>query len=220
MWTHLIALIVGFAAGCKFKDLFCISENSRSSQTIKSQCDISENTVKSSSSNAKVSENNSRESFSLASIKYLFDDYGVKLINAGSFNVLLREIRNKCYNDIIKKNVTTATSPQLLVDLLKTETVPSFSVDIIPSNKAPFIDVSKLDELIKRENVNPNEVQGVDEKVSFLLALSHTRGIADFKNTLSFYFSDIIKSAEANEDIAEKYEQVMKILKTRYEFIK
>lgn len=220
MWTHLIALIVGFAAGCKFKDLFCISENSRSSQTIKSQCDISENTVKSSSSNAKVSENNSRESFSLASIKYLFDDYGVKLINAGSFNVLLREIRNKCYNDIIKKNVTTATSPQLLVDLLKTETVPSFSVDIIPSNKAPFIDVSKLDELIKRENVNPNEVQGVDEKVSFLLALSHTRGIADFKNTLSFYFSVIIKSAEANEDIAEKYEQVMKILKTRYEFIK
>lgn len=220
MWTHLIALIVGFAAGCKFKDLFCISENSRSSQTIKSQCDISENTVKSSSSNAKVSENNSRESFSLASIKYLFDDYGVKLINAGSFNVLLREIRNKCYNDIMKKIVTTATSPQLLVDLLKTETVPSFSVDIIPSNKAPFIDVSKLDELIKRENVNPNEVQGVDEKVSFLLALSHTRGIADFKNTLSFYFSDIIKSAEANEDIAEKYEQVMKILKTRYEFIK
>lgn len=220
MWTHLIALIVGFAAGCKFKDLFCISGNSRSSQTIKSQYDISENTVKSSSSNAKVSENNSRESFSLASIKYLFDDYGVKLINAGSFNVLLREIRNKCYNDIIKKIVTTATSPQLLVDLLKTETVPSFSVDIIPSNKAPFIDVSKLDELIKRENVNPNEVQGVDEKVSFLLALSHTRGIADFKNTLSFYFSDIIKSAEANEDIAEKYEQVMKILKTRYEFIK
>lgn len=219
MWTHLIALIVGFAAGCKFKDLFCISGNSRSSQTIKSQCDISENTVKS-SSNAKVSENNSRESFSLASIKYLFDDYGVKLINAGSFSVLLREIRNKCYNDIIKKIVTTATSSQLLVDLLKTETVPSFSVDIIPSNKAPFIDVSKLDELIKRENVNPNEVQGVDEKVSFLLTLSHTRGIADFKNTLSFYFSDIIKSAEANEDIAEKYEQVMKILKTRYEFIK
>ena len=133
---------------------------------------------------------------------------------------MLREIRNKCYNDIIKKIVTTATSSQLLVDLLKTETVPSFSVDIIPSNKTPFIDVSKLDELIKRENVNPNEVQGVDEKVSFLLTLSHAKGIADFKNTLSFYFSDIIKSAEANEDITEKYEQIMKILKNRYEFMK
>lgn len=104
--------------------------------------------------------------------------------------------------------------------MLKTETVPSFSVDIVPSNEAPFIDVSKLDELIKIENVNPNEVQGVDEKVSFLLTLSHTKGIADFKNTLSFYFSDIIKSAEANEDITEKYEQVMKILKNRYEFMK
>lgn len=220
MWTHLIALIVGFAAGCKFKDLFCITGNSKNSQTIKSQCDISENTVKSFSFNAKDSENNSRESFSLSSIKYLFDEYGVKLINAGSFNVLLREIRNKCYNDIIKKIVTTATSPELLVDMLKTETVPSFSVDIVPSNEAPFIDVSKLDELIKIENVNPNEVQGVDEKVSFLLTLSHTKGIADFKNTLSFYFSDIIKSAEANEDITEKYEQVMKILKNRYEFMK
>lgn len=74
MWTHLIALIVGFAAGCKFKDLFCITGNSKNSQTIKSQCDISENTVKSFSSNAKDSENNSRESFSLSSIKYLFDE--------------------------------------------------------------------------------------------------------------------------------------------------
>ena len=64
------------------------------------------------------------------------------------------------------------------------------------------------------------EVEGVDEKVSFLLTLSHTKGIADFKNTLSFYFSDIIKSAEANEDITEKYEQIMKIFKNRYEFMK
>lgn len=220
MWTHIIALIVGFAAGCKFKDLFCINVNNKNSQTIKSQCDIAENTVKSSPSIAKDLENNQRESFSLSSISYLFDDYGVKVINAGSFNVLLREIRNKCYSDIIKKIVTTATSPQLLVDLLKTETIPSFSVNIIPSNKAPFIDILKLDELIKRENVNPNEIQGVDEKVSFLLTLSHTKGIADFKNTLSFYFSDIMKSAEANEDITEKYEQVMKILKNRYEFMK
>ena len=78
MWTHLIALIVGFAAGCKFKDLFCISGNSRSSQTTKSQCDISENTVKS-SSNAKVSENNSKESFSLASIKYL-PQFGIRIV--------------------------------------------------------------------------------------------------------------------------------------------
>lgn len=225
MWTHLITFLVGFVAGGKFKDI--IGNNYIKDRSDKSSNSSIKDEPFSLTNESKKFEyaNNGYKSkvttgFSLYSIKHVFDNYSIDIIDTSSFNVLLREVRSKCYKKFLETIVTKATSPQKLVDLLKTETMPTFNVEMLASDKPPFIEASKLDELIRRENINPKNVGNLVEKVSFLLTLSHTRGIEDFKNTLGYYFSDIIKSADSNDDISEQYEEIMKIIKNRYQFMK
>lgn len=225
MWTHLITLLVGFVAGCKIKDLFGNSHtkdvfDNSSNDSIQNKTYSSPNRSKNFEYENQGSNSNITNGFSLHSIKHVFDNYCIDIINAGSFNVLLREVRNKCYKNILANIVEKASSPEKLVTLLKTETTPNFSINVLPSSMEPLVEESKLDELIRIEKVNPLDVGNMTEKVKFLLTLSHTRGIEDFKNTLGTYFSEMIERAESNEDISDLYEQIMKTVKNRYEFMK
>lgn len=225
MWTHLITLIVGFVAGCKFNDLLG-KGNARDMFDKSSKSSIHENPFNS-PKEKKNSENGNNSGynptvtngFSLTSIKHVFDNYGIDIINSGSFNVLLREVRNQCYKNILRNIVEKATSADKLLDLLRTETTPTFVINVLPSNKEPLLEETKLDELIRLENINPSEIGNATEKVKFLLTLSHTRGIEDFKNTLGSYFSEMIDRADSNEDVSELYERIMKTVRNRYEFM-
>lgn len=225
MWTHLITLIVGFVAGCKINDLLG-KGNVKDRFDKSSKSPIQDNPFNSPKENKNSEYGNNRgynppvtNGFSLASIKHVFDNYGISIINAGSFNALLREVRNQCYKNILKNIVEKATSADKLVALLRTETTPTFVINVLPSNKEPLLEETKLDELIRLENINPSEIGNVTEKVKFLLTLSHTRGIEDFKNTLGSYFSEIIDRADSNEDVSELYERIMKTVRNRYEFM-
>lgn len=225
MWTHLITLIVGFAAGCKIKDLLGDTNvrdffgkfrngqphNYSHNSPRVNQIPIVEQTPRSSTANT---------GFSLRSIQQVFNEYHVELLNANSFNVLLREIRNSCYKNILRTIVEKATSADKLVEILKSESTPTFSISIIPSNSVPFFEEEKIDDLIRQENISPQQVGSIDEKVKFLLTLSHSRGIEDFKNTLGAYFNEIMTQYENHEDITGLYEQIMKTINRRYEFMK
>ena len=225
MWTHLITLIVGFAAGCKIRDLlgedringFWNSSKSKFSPHVKFQTPVNEaSTYTANCTNSCPSES---RGFSLQSIGHIFSENNVELINAGAFNVLLREVRNNSYKSILRNIVEKATSPDKLVHLLQNEVTPSFMVNIKPAEGAPYIETSKLDESIYQEKINPSDVGDTTEKVKFLLTLSHTRGIEDFKKTLGPYFTDIIKRSNSNEDVSEMYVEIMKIVRNRYEFM-
>lgn len=226
MWTHLITLIVGFVAGCKINDLLG-KGNVRDKFDKSSKSSIHDDPFNSPKENKNSEYGNNMgynptvtNGFSLASIKHVFDNYGIGIINAGSFYVLLRVVRNQCYKNILKNIVEKATSADKLVELLRTETTPTFVINVFPSNKEPLLEEAKLDELIKQENINPSEIGNVTEKVKFLLTLSHTRGIEDFKNTLGSYFSEMLDRADSNEDVSELYERIMKTVRNRYEFLK
>lgn len=225
MWTHLITLLVGFAAGCKIRDLlgedringFWNSSKSKFSPHVKFSTPANEASTY--TTNCTNSRPSGSRGFSLQSIRHIFNENNVELINAGSFNILLREIRNHSYKSILRNIVENATSPDKLVHLLQNEVTPSFMVNIKPAEGAPYIETSKLDEYIYQEKINPSDVGDTADKVKFLLTLSHTRGIEDFKKTLGPYFTDIIKHANSNDDVSEMYVEIMKIVRNRYEFM-
>lgn len=225
MWTHLITLAVGFAAGCKIKDLldngritgFGNKFKSKHTSYVKVHTPTNESSTH--TTNYVESHQSKSNDFSLQSIRHIFNDNNVELINAGSFNALLRQVRNHSYKNILKNIVENATSPEKLVHLLRTGVTPSFTINIIPADDAPYIETTKLDDYISLEKINPSDVGDTTEKVRFLLTLSHTRGIEDFKNTLGPYFSEIIQLADSNEDVSEMYAQIMKIVRNRYDFM-
>lgn len=225
MWTHLITFIVGFAAGCKIRDLLGEDKINGSGNSFISKLSphVTFLTPANEGSTYTTNCTNSRSSesrgFSLQSIRHIFNENNVELINAGSFNVLLREVRNHSYKSLLRNIVENATSPDKLVHLLQNEVTPSFVVNIKPAEGAPYIETSKLDESIYQEKINPSDVGDTTEKVKFLLTLSHTRGIEDLKKTLGPYFNDIIKHANSNEDVSEMYVEIMKIVRNRYEFM-
>lgn len=157
--------------------------------------------------------------FSLSAIDEVFSIYNVEMIGAGSFGVLLRKIKSDCYKNLLKLFIDKATSPEDMVTMLKEKTTPTFIVDIKPSTKPPFINEDILDEYIKEEEAMPNEIGTIDEKVIFLLTMSYARGVESFKNTLGAYLTEILDGAEHGEDITDLYQQAMKTIKSRYEYV-
>lgn len=215
MWTNVICSILGFVAGCSFRELLGKKKKrSDSAQRIypspvEEQKDYNKNIEKKQCNNA----------FSLNSIIEVFLTYNVDMIGASSFGVLRRKIKSDCYKNLLKLFIDKATSPEKMVTMLKENTTPTFVLNLKPSTQPPFIDEEKLDKYIKEENASPNEIGTMDEKVKFLLTMSYGRGIENFKITLGAYLTEILDGAERGEDITELYLQAMKIIKSRYEYV-
>lgn len=215
MWTHVICSILGFVAGCSFRELLGKKKTRRDSSKriypspVEEQKDYKKNIEKKQCNNA----------FSLNSIIEVFLTYNVDMIGASSFGVLRRKIKSDCYKNLLKLFIDKATSPEKMVTMLKENTTPTFVLNLKPSTQPPFIDEEKLDKYIKEENASPNEIGTMDEKVKFLLTMSYGRGIENFKTTLGAYLTEILDGDERGEDITELYQQAMKIIKSRYEYV-
>lgn len=222
MWKNVICSILGFVAGCSFRDLLQTKrikkDNNRRSHT--SPTEGHHNGIKH-IDELSGSKNNQfeNEKFSLNAIKDVFSAYNVELINYGSFSILLREIKYNCYKNLLKMFIDKATSAEKLVAMLKEDITPAFVVDIKPSSQSPFISDKELDEYIKGEGAMPDEIGTREEKVKFLLTISHAHGVENFRNILGGYLTEILECAEHGEDITELYQHIIKIIESRYEYV-
>lgn len=221
MWSHLIVFIVGVAAGCSIKDL--LGKSSKTPPTRHPnppvhhpQTQLPSNPSTNYGQAASFPTNNG---FSLRSIQSTFDEYGIKLIDLNSFGVLLREIRKSCYKKMLKQFIDNATTPEKLVELLNNGLTPTFDITVSYSTSAPYISDQKLNSYLQQDNVPMNEFHSMKDKVTFLLSLYHSKGIDDFKKTLSVYLTDILEASEKGLDISEMYNKIMTIINNRYNMV-
>ena len=214
MIAHLLTLALGFVAGCTFKDFL-------GSKTPKSSKRNSFSHIQPPITNNVSNENtvNSSSCFSLQSLKDYFDSYNVSLLNDSSFGILLRKVRSTCYKDILKLFMDKANSPEVLVEMLKTQTVPNKEFSISTSSGVPFISGDMIDAYIVEEGISTSEFSSDTEKVKFLLTLYYGKGINDFKNMLGSNLSDILSAHERGEDIGEIYKDIMYLINSRYGYL-
>lgn len=220
MWTHLISSIVGFIAGCSFRDLLGKKNTRKDSTKRIYPSTTDERRYHEVSSQKHLEENQyNNATFSLNAIQEVFSTYNVDIIAASSFGVLRRKIKSDCYKNLLKLFIDKATSPEKMVTMLKDNMTPTFVLNLKPSIEPPLINEEKLNKYIKEENASPNEIGTIEEKVKFLLTMSYVRGIENFKRALGAYLTEILDGAEHGEDITELYSQAMKIIKSRYEYV-
>lgn len=216
MFTHLITLVLGFAAGCTVWELI----KSKSHKPINR---YNNPTVNRPSSevihNVESTHTSHAEEFSLQSLQSIFSFYGVSMLNAGSFGILLRKIRTTSYKDILKLFLDEAATPELLTNMLKTKVIPDKDFSFAETGGAPYIQTEKIEAYIKEEGVPMSEFSCNKDKIGFLLSLYYAKGIDDFKNTLGTYMSDIIKANENGDDISILYSDIMSLVKSRYSFL-
>ena len=215
MWTHIITAIVGFAAGISYKEL--ISRNK-----VQSTCEPSHNKQKTTVDETKERSSHQQaqvSGFSLDSLSRMFSLYGIKLVSTNSFSMLLKQIRNKCYKDMLEHFLNNATSAEALVKMLQQGSTPTLEIAIHPSTQPPFITEDKLDSIIRDNSADPAQIGTARNKVEFLLTLYHTFGIEDFKKSLGVYMTDIIDAHENGADTSFLYGEIIKIIKNRYDFL-
>lgn len=217
MFSHLITFVLGFAAGCTFKEL--LDKKKTPSAT---SCHITPS-IQAPTSCQNNTDNektfNQSTDFSLQSLKNTFDTYNVKLTNAGSFGILLDQIRSSCYKDILKCFLDKANTPSALVDMLKMQTTPNKKFSLTHSLEPPYISKEQIDSSIVKEGVSLSEFDSYEDKVVFLLSLYYAKGIDDFKKTLGSYMSDILSAEEKGTDITDLYENIMRLIRNRYSYI-
>lgn len=215
MWTHIIIAIVGFAAGVSYKEL--LSRN-----RVNSNREPSHNRQRPIFNETKERSNQQQtpaSGFSLDSLNRMFSSYGIKLVSSNSFSMLLKQIRNKCYKDMLEHFLNNATSAETLVKMLQQGSTPTLDIVIQPSTLPPFITEDKLDSIIRDNSVDPSQIGTARNKVEFLLTLYHTFGIEEFKKALGVYMTDIIDAHEKGADTSFLYGEIMKIIKNRYDFL-
>ncbi len=215
MFTQLITLVVGFVAGCTVSEII-------KSKTYKSIIRYNNPTNKRPSEEIHDVEsvrNSHGKEFSLQSLQNIFGFYGVSILNAGSFGILLRKIRSSSYKDILKLFLDEASTPDLLVEMLKTRLIPSKDFSFIESSGSPYIQTEEIEAYIKEEDIPNPEFNCNKDKIEFLLSLYYAKGLNDFKNTLGTYISDIINAKENGNDITVLYSDIMSLVKSRYSFL-
>lgn len=216
MFSHLITFILGFAAGVTIKEL--LGSNPRT--LVRKQDNSYHGVSPITNRQMRTSNgNNHGNDFSLQSLQGLFSSYGIGVLNAGSLGILLRKIRSTCYKDILKLLMDKASTPEQLVDLLKTQVIADKDFSFVETVGEPYIQSDKIDAYIKEEGVSLSEFGSNKEKIIFLLSLYYAKGIDDFKNTLGTYLSDIISANERGEDILSRYNEIMNVVKNRYSFL-
>ena len=115
--------------------------------------------------------------------------------------------------------IDKATTPEQLVEMLKTQAIPDKDFSFVEINGGPYIKTDKIEAYINEEGVSLSEFNSNKEKVEFLMSLYYAKGIDDFKNTLILYTSDIIDAKENGEDITSLYDKIMSIIKKRYSYL-
>lgn len=217
MFAHLITLVLGFAAGCTFKEL--LDKSSLKSKLNNKPHHMNSPAAHLSFPTEKDISKSTYTDFSLQSLKTTFDLYNVQLLNAGSFGILLRQIRNTCYKDILKLFLEKANTPETLVAMLKSQTTPNRDFEISCSVGNPYISEDIINNYISEEGINISEIKTNTEKVKFLLSLYYTKGIDDFKQTLGSYMSDILSAYEQGDNLTDIYNDIMSHMKKRYDYL-
>lgn len=216
MFSHLITFALGFAAGCTFKEIL---EKRKGKSISQRDFSIQDSHVPSCADTNTRTEDTSTSDFSLQSLKSIFSMYNVDLLTVSSFGILLRKVRSTSYKDILKLFIEEASTPEIMVEMLKEQTIPDKNFVIESSSGSPYISKEKLESYIIEEGVSIAEFKTNNDRVRFLLSLYYAKGIDDFKNTLGSDMSDILTFHENGDDIDDAYNGIMKLIKSRYEYL-
>lgn len=157
--------------------------------------------------------------FNLYSIKYLFDRYGVDLMDENSFSVLLRKIERKTYTDTLDFFVNNATSPQELMNCLERKT-ERLQINPIITEKEIVISSSLLNNLFRSENISSDNADNDQKKVEELVIHYQGKGFIKFQQTIGPGLAEFIERYEKKgDDVNNLYNEIINNLKFTKDFM-
>lgn len=220
MWSTLITFVLGFAAGCGFKEIITVSKKQKNGFN-PTKGGIDSNYIQSSlhTHEDNVSLGSHSMDFNLDSIAYVFSEYNVPLVDANSFANLLRVIENKTFTQTLQYFVDNASTPEMLYKLLENESskdlvlMPRYSVKkiIIPDNL--------INKLLSERQLNAASNATATEKIQLLISFAITKGLKAFQNTTGNSLNEFLENYEKGLNVQSLYEEIYGNIKNTLEYL-
>lgn len=220
MWSTLITFVLGFAAGCGFKEIITASKKQKTGYC-KKNGRIDSSYIQSSqpSQEDNVSLGSPNMGFNLDSIAYVFSEYNVPLVDANSFANLLRAIENRTFTQTLQYFVDNASTPEMLYKLLENES--SRDLVLIPrySAKKIIIPDSLINKLLSERQLNAASNATTPEKIQLLVFFAITKGLKAFQNTTGNSLNEFLENYEKGLNVESLYEEIYGNIKDTLEFL-
>lgn len=212
--TVLIGAAVGFALGCKYKDvLFHKTSEKASTAPIGRPSPMHVETPPQRSRSEHTG-------FPLSSIKHIFDEYNMPLDSSNSFILLLDTIKQESYLSLLKEIINKVSSPKDLFDFLKQESFNVKSFSFSQSQSGPYMGEDELSKIILQENVkDTNLLTEGQAKVEFLLALYQAKGTKRFEESFGRDLRTFIELYEKGDDTSTIYNSLIETMKRRVDIL-
>lgn len=211
--TALVGAAVGFALGCKYKDVLSARNSSKGSYR---------NSIQRPEPIVYVSPQTNVPSngFPLSSIKHIFQEYNTPLDSSNSFTLLLESIKQNSYFSLLKEIIKRVETPKDLYDFINQESFNVKNYSFSLSSSGPFISDEELDKIIMNENVSDSNIlNGSKEKIEFLLTLYQAKGTKRFEESFGRNLKTFIDLYEKNEDTSALFESIMETMRKRVDYM-
>lgn len=219
MWGTLITFVLGFAAGCGFKEIITASRKPANGH-IQNKSGFDSGYISSQSSRGEnVNSGSSNTGFNLDSIAYLFSEYNVPLVDANSFANLLRSIENKTFTQTLQYFVDNASSSQMLYELLEKEISKDLVLTPHFSAKKIIIPDSLINKLLSERQLNAASNAMPTEKIQLLVSFAVTKGLKAFQNATGNSLNEFLDKYKKGLNVQSLYEEIYGNIKDTLEFL-
>ncbi|GEM_PF-4578979 len=159
------------------------------------------------------------DSFDLVRISHLFEQYAVDRSDFNAFPQLLKFISQKSYLDVLRLFVEQATTPEGLAHVLNHMKTSVPDITFQSACGKDVVTESALDVLVGKEEIDVRTLSSVEDKVRFLLMLSYGKGTRKLKDEFGEEFDLFLAAYDQGKDVSRMYNELMEILRSRYEFL-
>lgn len=223
MWGHVISFVLGFAAGCGFKDIIKDSRLKKKQKESGYIIPNKNNSQYKSKQNSSEQQSGPIESFvdgfNLKTISYLFEEYNVELVDANSFSNLLRSIENTIYRQTLQLFVDKAKSADLLYNMLENES--SQDIIIVPINSVQKVILSEqiINKLLINRKITLERDVLSETKIQILVSYSVTNGLKSFQKSLGNSMSNFVAKYESGDDVESLYMEIYTNIKDTLDYL-
>ena len=225
MWGTIISFVLGFAAGCGFKEIVIGSKSNKNSK------DTPKNSVKFANKSADLksmvvstgqTEPQNPEDvngFNLSLINYLFDEYNVDLVDANSFSNLLRAIENTTYRQTLQLFVDKAKTAEQLYYMLENESSKDVILQLKNTTQRVILPMRIIDKLLSDRNIMLEQGIYSETKMQLLVSYSVTNGLKSFQKSLGNSMSNFVAKYESGDDVESLYMEIYTNIKDTLDYL-
>lgn len=223
MWGTIISFVLGFAAGCGFKEIIG-KQKADKSTTPKRTPTMSHpvinrtyNTRRNQVETVSVPENNN--GFNLNSISYLFSEFNVQLADVNSFTNLLRTIENTTYTQTLQYFVDNATTPIALYNLLEHGSSKDIIVKPTYSSSKTILPDAIINKLLSDRKIDYTQISSAKDKVQILVSYAVTKGLKSFQQSMGNSLNEFVEKNKDNQDVDSLYREIYANIKETLNYL-